>query len=44
MGAGIHNKVPDSRDVTGSQDPMGMTLAGISTNRDIEPEDMTSNR
>jgi hypothetical protein len=26
---GNHKKVPDARDVRGSQDPMGMTLAKI---------------
>jgi hypothetical protein len=41
---GNHSNVQDTRDETGSQDPIGMALAEIHNSRETEPEETTSSR
>jgi hypothetical protein len=41
---GSHYKVPDFREVTGSQDPVGLTLVKICSKKEIQPVEITSNK
>jgi len=39
-----HNKIPDTRDVRGSMDPMRMTISEMPNNGEIETEETISSR
>jgi hypothetical protein len=44
MNGGKHYNVPNTRDVIGFQDPMGMTLAQKLNSRELEPEEIYSSK